>query len=150
MCRYIEQQHLQPQQQQQHLQPLLRYHGQGGEHGGAENRSCTPAAAAGATSAAPVLDSDWGWQAAAYRSIQAALAMVHADALLQAREQLHAAGSSGASAAVLPTGSEDERPELLAALIERLPEAVPDVQLLVLPVLLPAGRCGTAGMLATA
>jgi hypothetical protein len=78
---------------------------------------------------------------------QTALAAVHA-AHAGAASAAANASEAGAAAAAVAEGVDDgaadglksDKPELLAALVEKLHELVPDVQLLVLPVLLPGGR----------
>lgn len=108
-----------------------------------------PAPAAAATRVSPVLATathiqggGWGWQAAATAALQSALVSASAE---------QAAAAAGAHAEALEGGvadavahhfeaAERERPEQLAALVEKVAGLVPDVQLLVLPVLLPGGR----------
>lgn len=79
----------------------------------------------------------WGWQPAASAALQAALVSVHAKAAAAAAAVDESSPGQGPASA---DGSEGDRPELLAALVEQLSGLVPDVQLLVLPVLLPSGR----------
>ena len=85
-----------------------------------------------------------GWQAESSMRVQAALTALgtaaHAAAAAAAAEQA-ADGVGAAAAAGGGVGaSEGDQPELLAALVEQVADLVPDVQLLVLPVLLPSGR----------
>lgn len=90
---------------------------------------CVPAAAAA------VVPGGWDWRPVAAAVLQAELVSVHAKAAAAAVDE-----SSSSQGPASADGSEGDRPELLAALVEQLSGLVPDVQLLVLPVLLPSGR----------
>lgn len=82
------------------------------------------------------------WQASTAARLHSALEDVHMERAAAAEAAATAAEAHGqqAAAGAECEVQEGDRPELLAALVEKLPGVAPDVQLLVLPVLLPGGR----------
>lgn len=101
----------------------------------------TSAAKASSCSTA-VVPGGWGWQAAASAALQSALTATQEREVLLDSSMDALLGQQHAQTedAFGVDSSDASRGEMLAKLVEQLGEMVPDVQVLVLPVLLPQGR----------
>jgi hypothetical protein len=137
---------LQQQQQQQGLDGGHHHQAQQEQQqqqlGGAASSGCRHH---NSSSGPPTAAANGGmsWQAATAARLQTALEDVHMERAAAAEAATEAVEAHGQQAAGLDFEvQEGDGPELLATLVEKLPDVVPDVQLLVLPVLLPGGRCG--------